>query len=112
MKSLDTMTSDERNLLLYLETRAVDYGGIVDTKHMNKEDMDIAKKWNDEEFVKFGRIKFHSLTSTGSYWVELSEVAWKLAHEERKARCIRIMERQKINKTSDRDYRRLIKEVK
>jgi hypothetical protein len=36
MKSLDTMTSDERNLLLYLETRAVDYGGIVDTKHMNE----------------------------------------------------------------------------
>ena len=44
MKSLDTMTSDERNLLLYLETRAVDHGGLVDAKHMNKEDMEIAEK--------------------------------------------------------------------
>lgn len=45
MKTLDTMTSDERSLLLYLETRAVDHGGKVDAQHMNKEDFDIAKKW-------------------------------------------------------------------
>ncbi len=102
MKSLSTMTSDERNLLLYLETRAVDHGGIVDTKHMNKEDMDIAGKWNNEGFVKFGRIKFHSITSAGTYWCELSDEAWNLAHAERKAKCARIMSKQTINKTCDR----------
>ena len=101
MKSLDTMTSDERNLLLYLETCAVDHGGKVDTKHMNKEDMDIAKKWNDERFVKFGRIKFHSIT-VGTHWCEVSDEAWNIAHAERKARCIRIMSKQTINKTCDR----------
>lgn len=103
MKTLDTMTSDERSLLLYLETRAVDHGGIVDTIHMNKEDMDIAKKWDKEGFVKFGRIKFHSITSAGTYWCELSDEAWQLAHAERKAKCARIMSRQTIDKTSDRD---------
>ena len=101
MKSLDTMTSDERNLLLYLETRAVDYGGLVDTKHMNKEDMDIAKKWNEEGFLKFGRIRFHSITSAGTYWCELPNEVWNLAHTERKARCLRIMFKQTIDKTYD-----------
>ena len=101
MKSLDTMTSDERNLLLYLETRAVDYGGIVDTKHMNKEDMEIAEKWDKEGFVKFGHIKFHSIT-VGTHWCELSEEAWNLAHTERRARCKRMMTKQTIDKTCDR----------
>jgi len=108
MKSLDTMTSDEKRLLLYLETRAVDYGGKVDAQHMNKEDFDIVQKWNEEGFVKFGRIKFHSITkgkgrtSCVSYWCELSDEAWKLVHLERRAKCKRIMSRQPINKTCDR----------
>ena len=33
-KTLENMSKDERSLLLYLETRAVDYGGIM--KHYNK----------------------------------------------------------------------------
>jgi len=101
MKSLDTMTSDERNLLLYLETRAVDFGGLVDAKHMNKEDMEIAEKWDKEGFVKFGRIKFHSI-AVSSHWCELSDEAWNIAHAERKARCARIMSKQTIDKTCDR----------
>ncbi|MBA7599689.1 hypothetical protein ES703_06726 [subsurface metagenome] len=100
MKSLDTMTSDEKRLLLYLETCAVDHGGKVDINHMNKEDLDIALKWNEEKFVKFGRIKFHSIKIRW-HWCELSEEAWNIAHAERKARCKRIMSRQPINKTCD-----------
>jgi len=101
MKSLDTMTSDERSLLLYFETRAVDHGGLVDVKHMNKEDMEIAEKWDKEGFVKFGRIKFHSI-AVSSHWCELSDEAWNIAHAERKARCARIMSKQTIDKTCDR----------
>lgn len=102
MKTLDTMTSDERNLLLYLETRAVDHGGLVDAKHMNTEDFDIAKKWNEIRFVEFGRIKFHSIIGETTHWCELSEEAWKLAHAERRAKCKRVMSRQSIDKTCDR----------
>jgi hypothetical protein len=62
MKSLDTMTSDERSLLLFFETQAVDNGGKVnDIRHMNKEDLEIAEEWNKEGFVKFGRIRFKSI---------------------------------------------------
>ena len=108
MKSLDTMTRDERNLLLFFETQAVDHGGLVDLKQrrgqvgiMNKEDFDIAKKWNEEGFVKFGRIKFHSIIEA-THWCELSDEAWGIAHAERKARCTRIMSEQTIDKTCDR----------
>lgn len=97
MKKLDTMTSDERNLLLYLETRAVDYGGKVDIIHVNKEDLDIAEKWNKEGFIKFGRIRAHSIR-VFAHWCELSEEAWKLAHAERRAKCKRIMAEQTIDK--------------
>lgn len=107
MKSLDTMTRDEKNLLLFFETQAVDYGGLVDLKQrrgqagiMNKEDFDIAKKWDKEGFVKFGRIKFHSIIKS-THWCELSEEAWGIAHAERKARCKRIMSKQTIDKTRD-----------
>lgn len=107
MKTLDTMTSEERSLLLYFETQAVDYGGLIDLKQrraqagiMNKEDFDIAKKWDEEGFVKFGRIKFHSIIKS-THWCELSEEAWKLAHAERRARCKRIMSKQTIDKTCD-----------
>ena len=101
MRTLKAMTSDERNLLLYLETCAVDYGGLVDIKHMDKEDMDIAEKWDKEGFVKFGRIKFHSIIKS-THWCELSEEAWNLAHAERRARCKRMMAKQSIDKTCDR----------
>ena len=100
MKALEDMSRDERGLLLYLETRAVDFGGKVDTRHMNKEDMGIAKRWNDEGFLKFGRIKFHDILSAqgGTHWCELSNEAWDLAHAERKARFKRISEKQTFGK--------------
>jgi len=95
---LDGMTKDERSLLLYLETRAVDYGGKVDVRHMNKEDMDIAKGWNTMGFLKFGRIKFHDITHNMSHWCELSDEAWAIAHEERRARYERLAPQQTFSK--------------
>jgi len=90
MKSLNKMTKNERSLLLYLETRAVDYGGIVDTRHMNQDDMEIAKEWNKKGFMGFGRIvmKYHS--HEGTHWCKFSDEAWKLAHQERKNRNERL----------------------
>jgi len=102
MKTLDTMTKDEKSLLLFFETQAVDYGGkINDTRHMNKEDFEIAEQWNREGFIKFGRIRFHSIVkdSYSTRWCELSDEAWILAHAERKARYKRIISQNLINKT-------------
>ena len=41
---LTDMTKDERSLLLFFETAATDYGGLVDPRHMNAEDWKIARK--------------------------------------------------------------------
>lgn len=42
------LDKDEKSLLLYLETRAVDCSGSVDTRHMNTSDQKTAAAWHEE----------------------------------------------------------------
>ena len=87
---LKEMNKDERSLLLFLETRAVDYGGRVNLKHMNVEDIATAEKWSKKRFIDFGRIVVRHHNSAGTHWCQLSEEAWKVAHAERIARNSRL----------------------
>ena len=91
------ITKDERSLLLFFETCAVDRAGKVDTRRMNDDDMKIGSAWNENDFVRFGRIKFTDISKPPSrllpnytHWCELSEEAWKEAHKERRARAERM----------------------
>ncbi len=84
------LDKDEESLLLFLETRAVDYGGRVNMMHMNQEDMKIANDWDDAGFISFGRIVVRNHNSDGTYWVKLSDDAWKVAHRLRKERAKRM----------------------
>lgn len=97
---LKEMNRDERSLLLYLETRVVDHGGLVDTRHMNSDDDAIADKWVDKGFIQYGRVAFEDIkkSSACGYWCDLSNDAWSLAHEERRARAKRMAD--------DRTWRR------
>jgi hypothetical protein len=90
MKTLNDLTKEERSLLLYLETRAVDYGGTVDARHMNQDDFATLDVWKKEKIVDFGRLARECCTPTRQYWVTFSEEAWALAHEERRARYARM----------------------
>ncbi len=91
MKLLSQMSRDERSLLLYLETRAVDHGGLVDVRHMNKEDFKIADIWNIDEFIMFDRIVYRDIVNKYEcYGVRLTDNAWKLVHQERKERAERM----------------------
>lgn len=110
MKTLEKMTKDERSLLLYLESRAVDQGGLVDTRHMNSDDIKIAQKWDEEGFIKYGRVCFKDaqrLSNPGlggkknTAWVELSDEAWLVAHAERKERALRMWEKRSWKKTEE-----------
>lgn len=85
---LADMSKDERSLLLYLETRAVDHGGLVATPQMNADDYAILDRWKESGFVRSGRLTHASVEKLqgSTHWVRLSEEAWKLAHEERRAR--------------------------
>jgi hypothetical protein len=91
---LNEMTTEERSLLLYIETCSVDYGGLVNYQHINDDDRKILKQWDEGGFISFSRITFDSLQllkdKNNSNLVHLSEEAWNLAHKERRARSARM----------------------
>lgn len=98
---LSELSKDERSLLIYLEAHAVDFGGKVASRHMNKEDFEITKQWNNKAFIAFGRIGLDYITAGFTNWVILSPLAWELAHQERKNRFKRIYSKRTWKKTSE-----------
>ena len=92
---MSKLTPAENNLLLYLECNAVDYGGKIDARRMNKQDWDIMKQWQKTAFVAHGRIASSDIVGGFCHWAILSSDAWEAAHCERKARHNRMMEMRK-----------------
>jgi len=92
---MELTTKDEKSLLLFFETQAVDYGGTLEGVRMNTDDFALARRWNETGFVHFGRIAFHDIKKNAGiardHWCFLSEEAWGIAHAERRARCERLM---------------------
>ncbi len=103
--NLTEMNKEERSLLLFLETCAVDHGGLICIQHMNDADIEIAKQWNNNEFISFGRIKSDDINSSGgktySYWCLFSQKAFDLAHQERIARADRMWNKRTWKRTID-----------
>jgi hypothetical protein len=101
---LESMTKDERSLLLYLESCAVDGWGKVVEARMNEEDFIIAHRWVEEGFIEFGMIAYDDIKPAPypeSYWVWLPEFAAQVALAERRARAIRVWEKRTFRKTSE-----------
>jgi hypothetical protein len=85
------LTKDQLALLLYLEARAVDHLGGLNARQLNASEHATLEQWNGIGFVRFGRISARTPARDGSsYWCELSEQAWQIAHAERKARAARM----------------------
>ena len=107
--NLSEMTKDERSLLLFLETQAVEYGGLVDVRHMNEDDCNIASDWNECGFIIYERISFYSIeavstpTRRPTHYVILSQEAFRLAHEERIARAARMFQKRRWKKAGEED---------
>ena len=90
------LTKNEKSMLLYLETVAVDHGGKLQSIRMNADDFKIAEAWNTSGFVQFGRIARQDIKQVSgepprTHWCVLSDAAWVAAHAERRARCERLM---------------------
>ena len=102
MKTLETMTKDEKSLLLFFESRATDNAGKVDLRHMNQQDIEIAKKWDKEGFCGFGRVASEGVNQYGSHWCQLSDTAWHLAHQARKAKAIRTWDKRSWKTTEEK----------
>lgn len=102
MTTLQDLSRDEKSLLLYLETQCVDYGGSFEQIRLNDEDRSILERWQTEGFISYGRICSQDWpTKTRYYWATLSEQAWSLAHEERRARFQRMYERRPWSTTQE-----------
>jgi hypothetical protein len=93
IETLDRMNKDERSLLLFLETQAVDGCGLVGSAHMNTEDMEIAGRWADSGFIRFSRMlsEFLGTMPSKSHVVVLSGLAWECAGIERRRRAERVL---------------------
>lgn len=89
MNKLKDFSRDERSLLLYLETCAVDLCGRFDDRRINDADRATMKEWHVVGFIDYGRIVAADANRQGAKWVELSEEAWDLAHKERRDRAAR-----------------------
>jgi predicted metalloenzyme YecM len=103
-KSIMEFTKTEKSLLLFLETCAVDNTGKVNVQHMNKEDMDIASRWTKDGFLEFGRICSADSINERTHYVILYDEAWTKAHEFRKERGLRMLE--KKNWRSTKEFRK------
>jgi len=90
------------SLVLFLETQLVDYGGLVATKHMNAEDMNITKEMEKEGLITFKRLPGDYVfdqerNSRGvTHRVEFSEKMWEIAHKERRNRAERLVLKSKL----------------
>lgn len=90
------LSREEQSLLLYLETCVVDNSCFIDTRYINEEDLEILKKFQDNDLIKFGRYSKKDVVTemySLGYWVYLSNEAFALAHQLRKERALRAYDR-------------------
>lgn len=89
------LSRDEESILLYLETRAVDHCGRINSTQMNDKDWENMKAMKDEGFIDFGRICHEDAapgrrtSEGGAHWVTFSDEAFALAHACRMKRARR-----------------------
>ena len=98
------MTKTELSLLLFFESRYVNYAGRVNTDHMNDEDFAIARRWSARSYIEFGRICSADIDADGAYYVLMSDDAVADAHKERIARIARMQAKRTWRST--KEYRR------
>jgi len=102
MFAIEKMSKDEKDLLMHLETRAVDYGGRVVMTHMNGTDVTIIKRWAKKGFIGFGRIRFEDTKAFSStHWCEFTAESWKVVHQLRLARAKRVFGGRRWTKTEE-----------
>jgi hypothetical protein len=97
----DNLSRDERSLLLYAETCAVDHSGLMEGIRMNAADHQALKSLKAGGYLDHGRIPASLLKEAGTrtHWVTLTQQGWALAHYLRQHHCaVRLSKlRQKVD---------------
>lgn len=81
------LTFKEQSLLLYIETCAVDYGGHLDSRRINDEELNLLHKWQERGYIYLEHI---NVSDYNNIMVDLSEEAWLDAHRYRRVRYSRM----------------------
>ena len=90
-----TLTKVERSIVLYAESCSVDYGGLLEGRRMNNDDLVALRKFTEAGLLTFGRIPSELLAPLSDYgrapthWITFTEAAWQLAHALRRERAAR-----------------------
>jgi hypothetical protein len=100
MAELRDLSREERSLLLFVETCAVDHAGAMSSKHLSSDDQKLLDRWNETGFVQSGRICFKDAERIKrGQWCELSEDAWLLSRQERRERAERLLSSRRWHRT-------------
>ena len=91
---IEDLTKDEKSLLLYFETREVDFNCLVEEQKMSKTDFKIAKRWHREGIIAFKAMPVNIILngipkSLGTHYVLLTEELRAIAHQLRNARALK-----------------------
>lgn len=91
-----SLTKDEANILLYLETCLVDHRGFLQPVRMNSIDWTIMERWKKDKLIDFGRRAYKNITKypagaggARTHWVQFTDKAWTLAYRYRRERAER-----------------------
>jgi len=87
----ETITRDQRSILLYVETCAVDHGGLLEGIRMNADDHTAMAQLQHAGILKHGRVPGRLLGTfqrNVTHWCDLTDAGWELAHQLRRA-CAR-----------------------
>lgn len=90
---ITTLTKVERSIILYAESCSVDYGGLLEGKRMNDDDLAALRKFHESGLLSFGRVPAKLLGPLSEYgrnpthWVTFTDDAWALAHALRRQRA-------------------------
>lgn len=90
---IQTLTKDQRSIIVYAESCLVDRGGLLEARKMNKEDFDNLHMYEREGFLSHGRIPFSVMQSlegrdwSPTHWITFKDKAWELAHALRRFRA-------------------------
>lgn len=87
----ETITRDQRSILMYAETCAVDHGGLLEGIRMNTADLSALKELAEAGILTYGRIPGKLLGTfrvrQATHWCDLTDAGWTLAHGLRRARA-------------------------
>ncbi|WP_236577872.1 hypothetical protein [Burkholderia glumae] len=64
---IETLTKDERSMMLYAESCCVDYSGLLEACRMNNEDMAALRRFQEAGLLTFGRVPANLLGQLASY---------------------------------------------